>query len=175
MATPPPLQRPVTAATPPSLHRSHSNSPTPAKFSASLQRLNLSPTPTLPPPGTPRSHADSVSHHAWSGVVDPKNLGNLASPGSNPNAIHLAPNHLPMTNEQGDLAARLQMLIRYGDKIRLFSRSRYLKDDSTHPGGYAGYYFRSRKGVKGEEGYIVTGKEMQLAILSPAGPDKDNL
>ncbi|GMH82414.1 hypothetical protein TL16_g09248 [Triparma laevis f. inornata] len=42
-------------------------------------------------------------------------------------------------------------------------------------GGYAGYYFRSRKGVKGEEGLILTGKETQLAILSPAGPEKENL
>ncbi|GMI03585.1 hypothetical protein TrVE_jg12052 [Triparma verrucosa] len=42
-------------------------------------------------------------------------------------------------------------------------------------GGYAGYYFRSRKGAKGEEGLIMTGKETQLAILSPAGPEKENL
>ncbi len=115
------------------------------KFSESLHRLSVS----APPPPSVLSNQPtppSPRSHAWSGLVDP------SSPTSS-----------------------TTLTVRYGSKIRLFAKSHYLKPASTYPGGYAGYYFRSRKGVKGEEGIILTGKETQLAILSPAGPEKENL
>ena len=91
--------------------------------------------------------------HAWSGIVDPNERQGI----------------LTGTNDANDST------VRYGDKIRLFSRSKYIEEESNLEGGYVGYYFRSRKGAKGEEGLILNGKETQLAVLSPAGPEKEIL
>ena len=80
-------------------------------------------------PSSPVSrHTPPPTTHAWSGIVD-------------------VPKISVQSNEAND-----DSIVRYGDKIRLFSKSHYLTDESNIEGGYAGYYFRSRKGVKGEEG-----------------------
>ena len=108
--------------------------------------------------------------------------GAAASVGPSPNASQLLHGHawnglvdLTGATVSASSAAREKKKVRYGDAVRLFARSGYLKPESNVPGGYVGYYFRSRKGAKGEEQSAFTGKEHQLAILSPAGPDKENL
>ena len=118
--------------------RSVSGTPPPemsnGKFQDSLRRLSvhqqsgsgrLSPMPQSSPAAR---HTPPPTAHAWSGIVD-------------------VPQHNLQSFEAND-----ESIVRYGDKIRLFSKSRYLTDESNVEGGYAGYYFRSRKGVKGEEG-----------------------
>ena len=100
---------------------------------------------------SPSQFISPPNTHAWSGIVD------------------------PIDCPWGADDAADDSIVRYGDKIRLFSRSRYIRDESNVEGGYVGYYFRSRKGAKGEEGLILNGKETQLAVLSPAGPEKEIL
>ncbi|GMI04498.1 hypothetical protein TrRE_jg10285 [Triparma retinervis] len=102
---------------------------------------------------SPREFMSPSNAHAWSGIVDPNEREGI----------------LTGTNDANDST------VRYGDKIRLFSRSKYIEEESNLEGGYVGYYFRSRKGAKGEEGLILNGKETQLAVLSPAGPEKEIL
>ena len=104
------------------------------------------PSQPTPPPASPLH-----SSHAWSGIVSMDEASGLSK-------------------SSGD-----DSIVRYGDEIRLFAKSHYLLDKPNVEGGYVGYYFRSRKGAKGEEGLILNGKETQLAILAPAGSDKEYL
>lgn len=147
------------------MDRSRHGASSSPKFQGPLTRLSVSTSVNsrISPPlsGSKMSPkgADSPSEfmspsnvHAWSGIVDPERQGILSG-----------------TNDANDST------VRYGDKIRLFSRSKYIEDESNLEGGYVGYYFRSRKGAKGEEGLILNGKETQLAVLSPAGPEKEIL
>ena len=160
------------------MQRTISNSPTPNFSTPPLTPVNrtrlISQTSaesslassTRPDPLS-RLHSNSPgmdvgAGHAWSGLVERENRSTTT-----------------FNKELDSLSRSVEggaHVVRYGDKIRLFSRSHYLPKssaDDPKAGGYVGYYFRSRKGIKGEEGLLLTGRETQYAILAPVGEEKE--